>query len=213
MRQLMRLNVIQGTGKKADVKGYEVGGKTGTAEKPSQRRLPPKSPDQLVRRHVPDERAQVPDRGVARRAQGHRRDRRLCDRRHGFRAERQGDHREYHRRSTASCRATGAARRRSRSPRPRSPCPSRPRPRSWRRRCAAGRRNARRCRRAPAVRRRPHRECVALRLSELMGSQRLAARSGRCRPDARLPQGPARFSLRRPRRAPKPTVRASSPMP
>ena len=33
MRQLMRLNVIQGTGKKSEVKGYEVGGKTGTAEK------------------------------------------------------------------------------------------------------------------------------------------------------------------------------------
>jgi cell division protein FtsI (penicillin-binding protein 3) len=34
MRQLLRLNAVQGTGKKADVPGYEVGGKTGTAEKP-----------------------------------------------------------------------------------------------------------------------------------------------------------------------------------
>jgi cell division protein FtsI (penicillin-binding protein 3) len=35
IRQLLRLNVIQGTGKNAEVKNYEVGGKTGTAEKPS----------------------------------------------------------------------------------------------------------------------------------------------------------------------------------
>ncbi|MFZ5779612.1 MAG: peptidoglycan D,D-transpeptidase FtsI family protein [Pseudomonadota bacterium] len=35
MRQLLRLNAVEGTGKNADVKGYEVGGKTGTAEKPA----------------------------------------------------------------------------------------------------------------------------------------------------------------------------------
>ena len=39
MRYLMRLNVEKGTAEKADVKGYYIGGKTGTADKVDQRPL------------------------------------------------------------------------------------------------------------------------------------------------------------------------------
>jgi cell division protein FtsI (penicillin-binding protein 3) len=38
MRQLLRMIVAAGTGRSADAKGYRVGGKTGSAEKPQQGR-------------------------------------------------------------------------------------------------------------------------------------------------------------------------------
>ncbi len=53
MRYLMRLNVEKGTGGKADVAGYYVGGKTGTSEKVVNGRYSKtQAADQLHRRHA-----------------------------------------------------------------------------------------------------------------------------------------------------------------
>ena len=119
MRQLLRLNVIQGTGKNAERQGYEVGGKTGTAEKPGHGGYRQKALISFVCWRVPDERAQVPRAGVARRAEG-------TNETGGYatggwsrrRASRRSSRTSSP--STASCPATGA-RRRSRSRRCRSP--------------------------------------------------------------------------------------------
>ena len=54
MRELMRLVVTDGTGSKADVPGYEVGGKTGTADKPVNGSYATAPPDFVLRRRLSD---------------------------------------------------------------------------------------------------------------------------------------------------------------
>ena len=95
MRQLLRLNVVDGTGKKADLPGYEVGGKTGTAEKAARGGYRQKALISSFVGMFPMNDPKFVIIVFARRAQGHRRNRRLRHRRHGGRAQRQDAGREH----------------------------------------------------------------------------------------------------------------------
>ena len=73
LRWLMWLVVEHGTGTQAKLDSYEIGGKTGTAEKPERRALQPGQRAGLVRRRVPDRRSALRGVRVAGRAEGRRR--------------------------------------------------------------------------------------------------------------------------------------------
>ena len=212
MRQLLRLNVVEGTGKNADVQGYEVGGKTGTAEKPSrggyrQKALissfvgmfPMNDPKFIVVVSLDEPKGTAETGGYATAGMVAAPSvKAIIENIASLYGILPGDLKQglppIEIASTPLPRTSAAA-----AVRAGERTPSR-----------AGS-SARRCRQGPArTRRRPHpqRECVALLLSELMrvsadanASLPLAARSGSCRPHSRLAQGQARFPVRRPCRA------------
>ena len=70
MRYLMRLNAEIGTAKQADVKGYYIGGKTGTVGKGRQRPLLQEAGAELVHRHPAGRQSAVSAAGHAGRAEG-----------------------------------------------------------------------------------------------------------------------------------------------